>query len=38
MTTVHDLHYAVAPEAHFGLRGLGMRLLVPAAVTARRGA
>ncbi|HEY4278324.1 MAG TPA: glycosyltransferase family 1 protein [Conexibacter sp.] len=34
VTTVHDLHYAVAPEAHFGLRGLGMRMLVPAAVRA----
>ena len=32
VTTVHDLHYAVAPEAHFGLRGLGMRVLVPMAV------
>lgn len=36
VTTVHDLHYAVAPEAHFGLRGLGMRVLVPAAVRASR--
>jgi glycosyltransferase involved in cell wall biosynthesis len=36
VTTVHDLHYAVAPGAHFGLRGLGMRLLVPAAVRASR--
>jgi glycosyltransferase involved in cell wall biosynthesis len=36
VTTVHDLHYAVAPEAHFGMRGLGMRLLVPAAVRASR--
>jgi len=36
VTTVHDLHYAVAPHAHFGLRGLGMRLLVPAAVKASR--
>jgi len=36
VTTVHDLHYAVAPEAHFGLRALGMRLLVPAAVKASR--
>jgi glycosyltransferase involved in cell wall biosynthesis len=36
VTTVHDLHYAVAPDAHFGLRGLGMRLLVPAAVKASR--
>ena len=32
VTTVHDLHYKLVPEAHFGLRGLGMRLLVPAAV------
>jgi glycosyltransferase involved in cell wall biosynthesis len=36
VTTVHDLHYAVAPDAHFGLRGLGMRLLVPSAVKASR--
>ncbi|MGX6446629.1 glycosyltransferase family 4 protein [Patulibacter sp. S7RM1-6] len=36
VTTVHDLHYAVAPDAHFGLRGLGMRVLVPAAVRASR--
>jgi len=36
VTTVHDLHYAVAPEAHFGLRGVGMRVLVPAAVRASR--
>jgi glycosyltransferase involved in cell wall biosynthesis len=36
ITTVHDLHYAVAPDAHFGLRGLGMRVLVPAAVRASR--
>lgn len=36
VTTVHDLHYAVVPDAHFGLRGLGMRLLVPAAVNASR--
>lgn len=34
VTTVHDLHYAVAPGAHFGVRGLGMRVLVPAAVKA----
>jgi glycosyltransferase involved in cell wall biosynthesis len=27
--TVHDLHYQVHPEAHFGLRALGMRVLVP---------
>jgi glycosyltransferase involved in cell wall biosynthesis len=36
VTTLHDLHYAVAPDAHFGLRGLGMRVLVPAAVKASR--
>jgi glycosyltransferase involved in cell wall biosynthesis len=36
ITTVHDLHYAVVPHAHFGLRGLAMRLLVPAAVKASR--
>jgi glycosyltransferase involved in cell wall biosynthesis len=36
VTTVHDLHYAVVPDAHFGLRALGMRLLVPAAVRASR--
>jgi glycosyltransferase involved in cell wall biosynthesis len=36
VTTVHDLHYAVVPEAHFGLRALGMRVLVPAAVRASR--
>jgi glycosyltransferase involved in cell wall biosynthesis len=31
VTTIHDLHYKLAPEAHFGLRGLGMRALIPAA-------
>jgi len=36
VTTVHDLHYAVVPDAHFGVRALGMRLLVPAAVKASR--
>jgi glycosyltransferase involved in cell wall biosynthesis len=36
VTTVHDLHYAVAPGAHFGLRGLGMRVLIPASVKASR--
>jgi len=36
VTTVHDLHYAVVPEAHFGVRALGMRVLVPAAVKASR--
>lgn len=32
VTTVHDLNYRIVPDAHFGLRGLGMRVLVPAAV------
>jgi glycosyltransferase involved in cell wall biosynthesis len=31
VTTIHDLNYKVVPEAHFGLRALGMRVLVPAA-------
>jgi glycosyltransferase involved in cell wall biosynthesis len=31
VVTIHDLHYRVVPEAHFGVRGLGMRLLVPLA-------
>jgi glycosyltransferase involved in cell wall biosynthesis len=31
VTTIHDLIYLTAPEAHFGLRSLGMRALVPAA-------
>jgi glycosyltransferase involved in cell wall biosynthesis len=31
VTTIHDLNYKLVPEAHFGLRALGMRLLVPAA-------
>ncbi|MGH2947795.1 MAG: glycosyltransferase family 4 protein [Solirubrobacteraceae bacterium] len=31
ITTIHDLNYKLVPEAHFGLRGLGMRLLIPAA-------
>ncbi|CAA9485932.1 MAG: glycosyl transferase, group 1 [uncultured Solirubrobacteraceae bacterium] len=31
VTTIHDLHYKLVPEAHFGLRGLGMRVLVPLA-------
>lgn len=32
VTTVHDLNYRMVPEAHFGARALGMRVLVPAAV------
>jgi glycosyltransferase involved in cell wall biosynthesis len=31
VTTIHDLLYKLAPEAHFGVHGLGMRVLVPAA-------
>lgn len=32
LVTVHDLHYRLVPDTHFGLRGLGMRVLVPQAV------
>jgi glycosyltransferase involved in cell wall biosynthesis len=32
VVTVQDLHYRVHPDAHFGLRGLAMRILVPTAV------
>ena len=31
VTTIHDLIYHHYPEAHFGLRSLGMRTLLPAA-------
>jgi glycosyltransferase involved in cell wall biosynthesis len=31
VTTIHDLHYRTVPQAHFGLLGLGMRMLVPLA-------
>ena len=31
VTTIHDLNFKLVPDAHFGLRGLGMRALVPAA-------
>ncbi|HEY3021522.1 MAG TPA: glycosyltransferase family 1 protein [Solirubrobacteraceae bacterium] len=31
VTTIHDLNYMKVPESHFGVRGLGMRVLVPAA-------
>ena len=31
VTTIHDLNYLLVPEAHFGLRAQGMKLLVPAA-------
>ena len=37
VVTVHDLNYRTVPEAHLGLLGLGMRVLVPlAARTAHR--
>lgn len=36
VTTIHDLNYLLVPEAHFGLRGLGMRVLVPAAARRSR--
>jgi glycosyltransferase involved in cell wall biosynthesis len=31
ITTIHDLNYKLVPEAHFGLRALGMRVLIPGA-------
>ncbi len=31
VVTIHDLHHRLVPEAHLGLRGLGMRVLVPLA-------
>jgi glycosyltransferase involved in cell wall biosynthesis len=31
ITTIHDLNYRIVPDSHFGLRALGMRVLVPAA-------
>jgi glycosyltransferase involved in cell wall biosynthesis len=31
VVTIHDLHYRIVPEAHLGLLGLGMRVLVPLA-------
>lgn len=34
VTTIHDLHYKLVPEAHLGVLSLGMRVLVPA--SARR--
>ncbi len=35
VVTVHDLIYARFPEAHAGLRDLGMRVLVPGGGAAR---
>ncbi len=31
VVTIHDLNYRAVPDAHFGLLGLGMRVLVPLA-------
>ena len=31
VTTIHDLNYKLVPESHFGVLGLGMRVLVPSA-------
>jgi glycosyltransferase involved in cell wall biosynthesis len=31
VVTIHDLNYRLVPEAHLGVLGLGMRLLVPLA-------
>jgi glycosyltransferase involved in cell wall biosynthesis len=31
VTTIHDIHFKVVPEAHLGLLGLGMSVLVPLA-------
>jgi glycosyltransferase involved in cell wall biosynthesis len=31
VVTIHDLLYRVVPDAHFGVLGLGMRVLIPAA-------
>jgi glycosyltransferase involved in cell wall biosynthesis len=36
VTTIHDLNYRKVPDAHFGIRGLGMRVLVPAAARRAR--
>jgi glycosyltransferase involved in cell wall biosynthesis len=36
VTTIHDLNYKLVPETHFGIRGLGMRVLVPLAARRSR--
>jgi glycosyltransferase involved in cell wall biosynthesis len=36
VTTVHDLNYRIVRESHFGVLGLGMRVLVPLAVRRSR--
>src|SRR4051812_43404267 len=36
VTTIHDLNYKMVERAHAGLRGLGMRVLMPAAARRSR--
>jgi glycosyltransferase involved in cell wall biosynthesis len=36
VTTIHDLNYKIVPDTHFGVRGLGMRMLVPLAARRSR--
>jgi glycosyltransferase involved in cell wall biosynthesis len=36
VTTIHDLNYRLVPDAHEGVRGYGMRVLVPAAARRSR--
>jgi hypothetical protein len=36
VTTIHDLNYRLVPDTHFGVRGLGMRVLVPLAAQRSR--
>jgi glycosyltransferase involved in cell wall biosynthesis len=36
VTTIHDLNYKLVPETHFGVRGFGMRVLVPLAARRSR--
>jgi glycosyltransferase involved in cell wall biosynthesis len=36
VTTIHDLNYKLVPGTHFGVRGLGMRVLVPLAARRSR--
>jgi glycosyltransferase involved in cell wall biosynthesis len=36
VTTIHDLNYKLVPDTHFGMLGLGMRVLVPAAARRSR--
>lgn len=36
VTTIHDLNYRLVSDSHFGLRGVGMRVLVPLAARRSR--